>query len=164
MSKGLIILGYQGIGKTTLANNAVDKHIIDFESSLLKINNVRPENWYQIYVAQAISLAQQGYTVFLSSHKDVKDTLVYAYDPKEITIVTIAPSYTLKSEWIDKLQNRYNNDPSDKNYAALKNAEEGFVDQVTELSFESECSSIVIYSMDYDLDNIVSSLQNIYIG
>ena len=67
--KGLIIIGYQGIGKSTAA-----KHIpnsIDLESSLFKIDNKRHEDWYMVYAKIAVNLARQGYIVFTSSHKKV---------------------------------------------------------------------------------------------
>lgn len=163
MVKGLIILGYQGIGKSTLCNECCHEDIIDFESSLFKIDDIRPIKWEVMYCTQALNIAKQGYTVLLSSHKIVRRELSKICDQNEVAIITIAPSCELKDKWIDKLRRRYKYDPSNKNYAALKNAEEGYCEQVISLASEPEFSHIFIHSMDYSLGCIIRNLQNIYI-
>ena len=66
----MIITGYQGIGKSTLARK--DKNIIDLESSSFwkydkSCNSkTRCEDWYVYYCQVAMDLSRQGYTVFVS--------------------------------------------------------------------------------------------------
>ena len=74
----MIIIGYQGVGKSTLANK--DDKFIDLESSSFWVKGengeiVRSINWYEIYVNIAENLSKQGYVVFVSSHEVVRDQL-----------------------------------------------------------------------------------------
>lgn len=99
----MIVIGYQGIGKTTLCKRYGNrKGFIDLESSLLKDpfnDNKRPDNWAEIYCRIALSLSGQGYTVFVSSHKIVQDILEHSLDQ----VVAIYPDKELKDEWLKKL-------------------------------------------------------------
>lgn len=56
MDKGFIVVGYQGIGKSTLANSGNGKYI-DLESSNFFVDNNRASNWATIYANIAESLA-----------------------------------------------------------------------------------------------------------
>ena len=61
MANGVIISGYQGIGKSTLSRNY--SCFIDLESSNFFVTNsngetVREENWYKVYGNIALSLAE----------------------------------------------------------------------------------------------------------
>ena len=77
----MIITGYQGIGKSTLASK-YDK-IIDLESSSFwKTEEVygvekrtRPDDWYVYYCQIALDLSKHGYTVFVSCHPKVREFL-----------------------------------------------------------------------------------------
>lgn len=70
--KGLIMIGYQGIGKSSCAGK---NDCIDLESSTFWFEGSRSENWYIPYCNIAMDLANQGYTVFTSSHKVVREQL-----------------------------------------------------------------------------------------
>lgn len=158
MSNGIIVIGYQGIGKTTVAKQArAYQKVVDFESSLFKINGDRDENWYVIYSRQAVSLARQGYTVLVSSHKQVREELA-KYNQDDFFIVSIIPSYKLKEDWIRKLSERQLNDPSDKNLAALLNAQTNFEDNIRDIASDSNFSNIFINDMNYDLSSILKGL------
>ena len=155
-AKGMIVIGYQGIGKSTCASKI--KGIIDLESSNFKIDGERDENWHIIYCRIAVSLARQGYIVMVSSHECVRSEL-QKYDPDgEYTVVVICPHYTLKDKWVYRLYSRYVRDRSDKNYAAWKNAEANFVPSILSMSQGIVFSTIFLNSMDYDLDKLVMSL------
>lgn len=156
--KGLIIIGYQGIGKSSI--NSYNNTFIDFESSLFKIDGDRIDNWYVIYCRQAVAMAKQGHIVLVSSHKCVRDELS-TYDQINFSIATIAPSMRLKSKWISKLHSRYINDRSDKNYAAWKNAEECYDSNIQDIANSTCFSHIFINSMDYDLRKIIMDLYDI---
>ena len=47
----MIIFGYQGIGKSTLANRNIDTIFIDLESSMFRtpMHPERSEDWFQAY-------------------------------------------------------------------------------------------------------------------
>ncbi len=159
MPNGLIIMGYQGIGKSTLARKYID--VIDFESSLLKINNNRFDNWEQVYCNMAIDLASQGNIVLTSSHKNVREEFA-KYVSSKIHIISICPSINLKNSWINTLLTRYNQNKSDKNLAAYKNAVNNFDNSVTDISKDFNFSNIIIDDLDYDLFTIIKGLCNIY--
>lgn len=69
----MIIIGYPGIGKSTLAGK--DHKFIDLESSNFKIEDERSEDWYKVYCKVAEDLSRQGYIVFVSSHLAVREAL-----------------------------------------------------------------------------------------
>jgi len=145
----MVIIGYQGIGKSTLAG--VDK-FIDLESgNFWYYNNdqirVRDDHWYKIYCNIAIDLSQQGFNVFVSSHKEVRDTLMKNYPDKTMAIV---PSIDLKDAWIDKLEKRYRHSNLTKDYKAWKNAEDRYEDNIKEI-IDSIPNTIILDNMNYDL-------------
>jgi len=154
--KGMIVIGYQGIGKSTLASKR--DGIIDLESSNFKIDGERDENWYIIYCRIAVSLARQGYIVLISSHECVRSEL-RKYNPEDkYTVVIICPHYSLKDQWIHRLYDRYIHDPSNKNHAAWKDAEAHFTDSIQSMTQGAVFSIIFLNSMDYDLGGLIMSL------
>ncbi len=155
-SKGMIVIGYQGIGKSTVASKR--DGIVDLESSSFKVDGERNENWYIIYCRIAVSLARQGYIVLISSHECVRSEL-RKYDPEDkYTVVVICPHYTLMDQWIQRLYNRYIQDRSTKNYAAWKDAEAHFMESIQSLTQGVVFSIIFLNSMDYDLGSLITSL------
>ena len=90
----MIIIGYQGIGKSTLT--ARKRGYIDLESSCFWYNNQRPDDWYIYYCQIAEDLSRQGYKVFTSSHEVVRNFLKKS---KEMVFI-VCPSVSLKDEWI----------------------------------------------------------------
>ena len=156
---GLIISGYQGIGKSTAADPL--EGIIDFESSLLKVNGIRSDDWYTVYVQQAIALANQGFVPLLSAHKEVREALVdYAKEP-DGHVVTIAPSPQLQSEWLRRLELRYNRDSTNKNHIAWVNAKHHLSEDVIDMASEPYFTNIYIYDIDrYNLKQIIRGLRS----
>lgn len=147
----MVIIGYQGIGKSTLAG----KHnCIDLESSNFFDNGVRPDDWYVFYCNIAIHLSEQGYTVFTSSHKVVRD---YLKEHCKEPLYIICPSTTLKDEWVNKLKKRYESTKLDKDYKALMNANYNYKTNINELT---NCGINVyqIMSMDYSLRDILLNI------
>ena len=69
----MIFCGYQGVGKSSICN--IENGSIDFESSNFFVNEIRPNTWVDIYINQAIDLNNQGYDVFLSTHKALRNRL-----------------------------------------------------------------------------------------
>lgn len=160
---GLIIIGYPGIGKSSLGTmDSINQNIIDFESSLFKVNGDRTDNWwYVIYSRQAVSLAKQGFIVCISSHKCVREELA-KYDQDGVVIVTIAPSPKLKEEWIARLKDRYLEDPSEKNIDALRNAEDSYDEDIEDIASDPNFSHIYLESTNYHLRSIINKLYKIF--
>lgn len=150
----MIIIGYQGIGKSTLCKN--NPRYIDFESSALKIFGRRPPNWQIPYCQMAIWLSQQGYVVFTSSHKEVREMLK---DCGEYCIA-IVPAQELEEEWIEKLRDRYRESGLEKDGNAYLNAVSRYQDNIAEIK-EDIADTFIIDSMDYDLQSIVSKCEQI---
>lgn len=112
-----IISAFPGIGKTTLAKE--NHKVIDLESSNYKWldidNNLSIEqrkgtsktlnpNFPENYIRDIISLAQEGYTVLISSHKEVRDEL----NKRDIHFTIVLPSLDMKKEMIDRYIKRGN--------------------------------------------------------
>ena len=119
----MIICGYQGIGKSSLAKSCLIENeipVIDLESGNFWIDGKRSDDWYKIYANIAVHLSKQGNIVMLSSHKNVRDYL-YQMNSGE-RLATIYPTMELKDRWINKLESRYIFTKKDKDYKALMNA------------------------------------------
>ena len=151
---GCIIIGYQGIGKSTLASTS--SRYIDLESGTFWIDDKRDPDWYQIYCKIAIELAVQGYRVFTSSHMVVREYLTTCPLPEFLKVYVCYPELSLKYSWIAKLETRYKLTQLNKDYKAWMNAVDRFDENIQELK---DCSavSIPITSMKYDLDSLVDS-------
>ena len=150
----MIIIGYQGIGKSTLA--ARNLKYIDLESSNFWFEDpetkqrVRHSNWYEMYCNVAEDLSRQGYIVFVSSHQPVRERLLKS----EEYLVACVPSLILKDEWINKLKERYKNSLLEKDYKAYMNAADRFTENVTEI-MNSGFDVILITDADYNLQDLI---------
>ena len=140
----MIIIGYQGIGKSSLSNPYLG--YIDLESSNFFVDGNRDENWYKIYCSIAKHLSNQGFKVFLSSHEVVRRELEGCSED----VVIIYPDISLKDKWVEKLRLRYENTLKDKDYKAWKNAEDRYEDNIRELMAEP-FEKIAITDMNYSL-------------
>lgn len=156
----MIIIGYQGIGKSSVSG--AYNNCIDLESSNFWHEGRRPDDWHIYYCKIAIDLSKQGFTVFTSSHKEVRDYLLHFTD--QTGIVCVFPSVSLKDEWIKRLRDRYAKDQSEKNFKALANAEDRYEANVTEMMN----SGHLYYEIDdtdfehgYDLMKVVKHLRAI---
>ena len=143
---GKVIVGYQGIGKSTLAFH--NNRVIDLESSCFFVDGKRADNWYIPYCNIARCLCKQGYIVCVSSHKEVREEL--AKKPASNQVI-VYPSLALKDKWIDKLRYRYEQCDSSKNFKALKNAEQCYEANISDLMEQNGFEHIVIRDMNYDL-------------
>lgn len=157
MNRGVIVVGYQGIGKSTLSNQNL--HFIDLESSNFWNASKRPIDWYIYYSNIAVDLASQGYIVFTSSHKEVRQKLTSMKFPVGVHLVGVVPSEFLKDEWIKKLKDRFDTSGLDKDYKAWMNADDRFIENIREIKKDLPlvCE---ITRMDYDLKLILQSVFN----
>lgn len=147
---GLIVIGYQGIGKTSLASD-ISNRVIDFESSLFKNSSgYRDPDWYKIYCRQAVSIAKQGFIVCTSSHITVSDEFRIINDP-QVDILLVYPSLELKELWIQKLAVRSITNPSEKNTAAFLNAYGTYDSSIRDLSRIGYFNHLELDDLDYNL-------------
>ena len=150
----MIVIGYQGIGKSTLAGR--DHKFIDLESSNFWVDGKRADDWYKPYCQIAEHLSRQGYIVFTSSHEVVRKQLE---DSKEV-VVLVYPSLGLKNLWIDKLENRYKETGLEKDYKALMNAKDRYDDNIRELANSNFNYKVMISKVDYDLEASLIHFRN----
>lgn len=149
----MIISGYQGIGKSSLAG--FDGKVIDLESGNFWVDTgdggkYRSEHWCKTYVNIACHLSEQGFTVFVSCHREVREELRKRMDEGLCKALVICPSLELKDEWLKRLEVRFESSKLEKDYRACKNAEENYDRSITEL-IEGELPCLVIKNMDYSL-------------
>ena len=159
----MIITGYQGIGKSTLARK--ENNIIDLESASFwnyeNGNKTRPDDWYVYYCQVAEHLSKQGYIVFVSCHQQVRDWLFKNGKEK---FCAIYPSITIKNDWLKRLENRYNTTKSEKDLRALEHAQNYFDNDIQTLI--NECwygneyynNAVFIDDINYDLQELVDRL------
>jgi hypothetical protein len=144
----MIIIGYQGIGKSTMAGQ---NGCIDLESGNFWANGKRAEDWYIPYCQIANHLSEQGYTVFVSSHEVVRNELKKSKE----RVVAIVPAVELRDEWTKKLFMRYMDSNLEKDYKAYANAKDRYTENIMEI-INSGFPVFLIYDMDYDLKKIVN--------
>lgn len=148
----MIILGYQGIGKSSIAGQ---NGIIDLESGNFWFAGKRRKEWYVYYCNIAEHLSKQGYTVMMSSHKEVRDYLkIYSKQ----SVYCVFPALELKDEWLKRLKDRYDQTKLEKDFKAWKNAEDRYSENIKELK-EGKLKYYEIRDMDYRLQDIVFYLE-----
>ena len=160
----MIITGYQGIGKSTLAKN--DDRIIDLESTCFwKVDRLTgektsPDDWYVYYSQIAIDLSNQGYTVFVSCHPQVRDFL----SSHARNFNAIFPSKNIKEDWIKRLENRYKESGLEKDKRALEHAQKFYDSDINRLWYECQYgveyyhNVEIIDDINYDLVELVNRL------
>lgn len=161
----MIVIGYQGIGKSTLAGR--NNRFIDLESGNFWFydeetkQKVRHGNWYKPYCNIAEHLSKQGYIVFVSSHEVVRKQLENSSEE----IVVCYPDIKLKDEWIEKLKKRYEESGLEKDYKALMNAKDRYDENIREMSADIYSNhlwnELVVKQIDYDLEVGLIHLINI---
>ena len=154
----MIVIGYQGIGKSTLAKNA--NGYIDLESGNFFVDEVRPDDWYRTYCQIAHNLSEQGYVVFVSSHKVVRDELRNFYTDD---LLLVYPALALKDEWVEKLRVRWEISGKEKDYKAYMNAADRYDENIQEMSVETGFVHVVLYDMNYDLAYSIWATYSIWV-
>lgn len=128
----MIIIGFPGIGKSSVTR-AYDGETnttgyIDLESS----NFIKDDNWVKEYCDLAIDLELQGYKVFVSSHKKVREYLAERQGVFP-DIVEVFPAKELCGMWCQRLSRRYQDSPTEKNIRAFDYIRQNFDDAVDEM-------------------------------
>lgn len=161
MSRGVVIIGYQGIGKSTLSNEK--NHFIDLESSNFWINGERSDDWYKPYCKIAVDLASQHFVVFTSSHEPVRQ-YIKTLQHTDVPIIYMVPSLKLKDVWVDKLHERYSRTSLNKDYKAYMNAKDRYTENIREIQADI-IHGHVIEDIDYNLEEeITSAFKNLNIS
>lgn len=136
---GTIYICYQGVGKSSTVNEC--DFFIDLESSNFKDENgYRTDDWYIYYVNIAFDLASQGYSVFVSSHDVVRRQISYMkekYYPN-VRVAIVYPTIDIKDEWIERLEKRYDENPTEKNRVAYLNAKDRFSENIAEMEKDAD--------------------------
>lgn len=153
----MIVVGYQGIDKSSLANT-IYFDVVDLENSNFFVEGKRPENWYIIYSQIALSLSRQDKWVCISSHKVVRDYLASIPDCGELLVI-VHPSLELKDEWTKKLKDRYEQTGLEKDYKAWKNAECDYENNISDLIAQPGFGHIQINDMDYSLVKLLADFE-----
>ena len=151
----MIIVGYQGIGKSSLAGRM---GCVDLECGNFYVDGKRAEDWYVPYGNIALDLSRQGYCVMTPTHSCLRAYLQANCNGQRIW--ACYPSPALEGEWLAKLRGRYESAPSEKNLRALRNAEERYAANIGEIEADARRSGwgrIVLGRMDYNLFRLVAA-------
>jgi len=159
--KGLIICGYPGIGKSSIAgwNNC-----IDLESSYFSRDEkgFALGDWVTRYCKLAFDLARQEFTVLLSCHEIVRNKLKEMKDTKSNyfcpPVVIFCPRADMKEAWGIRLMKRYNETNLDKDFCALEGAIRYWnsnMEHMTKQNFPIYCPM----SIDYDLRDYILQIR-----
>ena len=156
---GKIIIGYPGVGKSTLCSQNTEHKFIDLESSNFH-DGKEPEKWYCFYAQVAEDLASQNYNVFVSSHYDVVMSLKMNVSNPDIPVIVVCPSLEIESDWLLKLKTRYNESGLDKDRRAYYRAKEHYKEDVGGL-LDCGFSVIQIDDIDYDLYDLCTTIDEV---
>ena len=151
----MIIIGFPGIGKSTLAFN--NDKFADLESSYFKPVNNRNDDWVVDYCKLAEHLSKNGHIVLISSHKAVRDYIAKMHTNE--LVACIFPSERIREQWIKKLEDRYMNSGLYKDYRAFIKARDYYDDYIRELySDDGILYKWVITDINYDLEEEIDKL------
>ena len=151
----MIIIGFPGIGKSTLAYN--NDKFVDLESSYFKPVNNRNDDWVVDYCKLAELLSKNGSIVFVLSHKAVRDYI--AKMRTDELVACVFPSERIREQWVKKLEDRYMNSGLDKDYRAFIRAREHYDDYIRELySDDGIPYKWIITDINYNLEEEIEKL------
>jgi len=159
--KGMIILGYPGIGKTTLALS--QKDIIDLNYTPFKSDS-EYDAWETLYCQVAMSLAKSDKTVFVSCHDEVQSEL--NTEPyKKIRKYIIVPHISLKESWLKRITSpyykRYGVD-EDQHQRMVERVRKYFEVDIKHLASNEDFTMIYIQQpVTYNLADIVYHIQKL---
>lgn len=165
---GVIVCGYQGIGKSSAARAI--QNVIDLESSCFygADEETRPEDWAYFYVKIAIDQALRGNDVFLSCHESVREQLYLQYhelcdeDRTYVAPLVIIPAIELKEEWGHRLLDRYFISLEPKDRKAYEFHSKEFETSINDLIFNTllPLPTIFIRDINYDLRDLIYNYLN----
>lgn len=146
----MIIIGYLGVGKSTVSNK--NPNYIDFDSSMFP----KEEGWEKDYVERAEALSEQGFTVFVSAHKAVQDLLLSSKEK----VIAVYPAVGMRHTWIKKLSERYDKTHFESDKRALERCVECFSFDIAAMSSLPFKKIELRQSSGYDLEKMISEVIN----
>lgn len=158
----MIIFGYQGIGKSSLANSPSGVLYIDLESSMFRtpMHPERSEDWFQAYGNIVCDLDKQGKFIFSACHQQIRDYIASEKDLKGVVAAICYPSLELREEWLYRLRQRWMDTQLPKDKAALDFAEASYSSSIKALNKDTDYDHIILNNMHYDLMNILGNYYN----
>lgn len=153
----MIIFGYQGIGKSTLANRNIDTIFIDLESSMFRtpMHPERSEDWFQAYGNIVYDLNKQNKFIFSACHQQIRDYIASEKDLKGVMGVICYPSIELREEWLYRLRQRWIDTQLPKDKAALDYAEASYSSSIKALDKDTDYDHLILTKMNYNLHDIL---------
>lgn len=153
----MIIFGYQGIGKSTLANRNIDTIFIDLESSMFRtpMHPERSEDWFQAYGNIVYDLNKQNKFIFSACHQQIRDYIASEKDLKGVMSVICYPSIELREEWLYRLRQRWIDTQLPKDKAALDYAEASYSSSIKALDKDTDYDHLILTKMNYNLHDIL---------
>lgn len=149
----MIILGYPGVGKSSLSRAHYHDYI-DLESSWFR-DRVSGDICWETYCTVAENLSKNGHVVFMSCHREVRDWL---REHTKEHVAVVYPSVGLKDQWIEKLHIRWEVSGDEKDLRAYEHAEKHYESDISELSgCGFEC--VELDDMNYELGTLVHQLR-----
>ena len=146
----MIIFGYPGIGKTTIAKD--DYRFIDLDSGDILIHGkyFRKKNWEETYCNVAMMLSKQGYFVFVSTHPKVISYIMR--NTKDVC--ACYPDVSLRKEWVGALYERYLDRPCRQTHNAWHRANVNYEKDVRELEL-LDCVKIRIPNAGFNVKKTI---------
>lgn len=153
MNTRAIILGYPGIGKSSIGGK---DGIIDLEVSNFRFFDGGPKinGWEKAYINFAVDIAKQGYIVLMGTHES---TVNHFSMSQNFPVGIICPSAKLRDQWVDRLRKRCVKTGLYKDERAFDKAIESFDRDIWKLT-HSGLPCLQLCSMDYDLRNEINDL------
>ena len=151
-NKHRIYIGYPCVGKTTASKELIG--IIDIDSSLFFIDGERVSNWHKLAVKMALRYLKSGFDIMLTSHKDVCDELALLVKEGVLTtddVYIIFPSPNLKTEWIEKIKQRYEDTKLYIHKKAYDNCSVNFDEHISSMESYDCFTRKMITNMNYRL-------------
>lgn len=153
----MIIIGYPGIGKSTVAKD--DYRFIDLDSTTKSTRGgVHIKRWEVLYAKFAEYLSEQGYFVFVSSHPEVIEALTGSTE----LVYICYPDHDLRDSWIKRLADRYGETGTSKDYRAFKRASDHYYDDILSMT-ETGFRKIPIRNMNYNLKRMILEAHDVAI-
>lgn len=161
MSRGIIVCGYPGVGKSSIAGW---ENCIDLESSIFhEIQDAdNGPKWEEVYCMTAINLASQGFTVMTSTHRSVVQ-FFYDYAPlmRHWGVAgpfIFCPKKEMKWAWIDRVSKRFQDDQTDGHFRAYERVRKYFDDDIDWLTSFTRMVRQPD-NIDYDLKDYIQEIR-----
>ena len=147
----MIIIGYPGIGKSTLASNNPEAYCyLSANDYKIYDNSV----WMDRYCQDAIDEEPYSDVVFVDYYDEVLDRL----NETNSRVIVVAPALDLRDEWVKKLLRRYQQTFQTTHYYDYSRVEHVY-DKDVQYALENAREFYVIRNMKYKLHSILDELR-----